>query len=80
MPGWKKDKLSGRGSDDIRCPYFHAHSGREIKCESHVPDSRIVIRFDSEKTKSQQQHIYCEGNYKRCEHYIAVTHFRWPDE
>lgn len=72
--------MSGRGADHIKCPFFRAHSGREILCESHVPDSRVTIRFDSEKAKNIQQHIYCEGNYKRCEHYIAVRHFRWEDE
>lgn len=80
MPGWKKDGLNGRGSDDIKCPYWHAHNNREILCESHIPDSRIVFKFDSDKKKKIQQRIFCEGCYERCEHYITVTHFKWPED
>ena len=81
MPGWKKTGLSGRRTDYILCPFFRAHSEKEILCESHVPDSKnIILRFDSEKKKRQQQEIFCEGCYKRCEHYISVQHFRWTEE
>ena len=81
MPGWKKGGLSGRGADHILCPCFRAHSDREILCESHVPDSKtILIKFDSEHKKKQQQHIFCEGCYTRCEHYRSVQHFKWPDD
>jgi hypothetical protein len=81
MPGWKKGGLSGRGADHILCPCFRAHSDREILCESHVPDSKtILMKFDSEHKKKQQQHIFCEGCYTRCEHYRSVQHFKWPDD
>ena len=55
MAGWKKGGLSGRGADHILCPYFKAHSEREILCESHVPDSKsILMKFDSEHKKKTQ--------------------------
>ena len=81
MAGWKKGGLSGRGADHILCPYFKAHSEREILCESHVPDSKsILMKFDSEHKKKNQQRIFCEGEYKRCEHYLSVKHFRWDED
>jgi hypothetical protein len=80
MAGWKNGGLSEKGSDHIKCPFYKAHSSHEIKCESHIPDTRVVFKFDSEKKKNEQQHIFCEGCYQRCEHYIAVMHFRWPQE
>ena len=81
MPGWKKNGLSGRGSKYILCPFFIAHSDREILCEPHVPDSKnVVMKFESENKKRQQQRIFCEGCYERCEHYISVKHFRWEDD
>jgi len=80
MPGWKKAGPSSRQSDYILCPFFRAHSDREILCEGHVPDSKTVIRFDSAGKKKQQQTIFCEGCYERCEHYQSVSHFRWEDE
>ena len=81
MAGWKKDGLSGRGATYILCPYFKAHSEREILCESHMPDCKSVLfRFDSAEKKKNQQHIFCEGCYKKCEHYRSVKHFKWEDE
>lgn len=81
MAGWKKGGLNSRGADHILCPYFKAHSEREILCESHVPDSKsVVLKFDSEHKKKTQQRIFCEGEYKRCEHYLSVKHFRWEDD
>ena len=80
MPGWKKDGMSGRGANHIKCPYYIAHSDREILCEGHIPDSRITIKFRSDKQKAQQQHIFCEGCFERCEHYLTVKHFRWEDD
>lgn len=80
MAGWKKEGPSGRGADYIKCPFYRAHSSRSILCQSHVPDSRIELKFDSEKKKNIQQHVFCEGLYDRCEHYRAVLHFAWPEE
>ena len=80
MPGWKKDGLSSRASDYILCPFFKAHDTKQIKCEGHVPGSSNIICFKSASEKNQQQTLFCEGCYERCEHYQAVAHFRWEDE
>ena len=80
MPGWKKDGLTGRGSDDIICPFFQAHSEKAILCEGHIPDTKTEIKFKTKGEKNKQQEVYCEGIYKKCEHYIAVMHFRWPED
>lgn len=81
MAGWKKNGLSGRGADHILCPFFRAHSAREILCESHIPGSKsVLIRFDSEHKKIKQQRIFCECEYRKCEHYLSVKHFMWEDE
>lgn len=80
MPGWKKGGLSGKGADDILCPMFHAHNDRNILCEGHVPDTRAEIKFRSTAQKNQHEKIFCEGCYKKCEHYISVMHFRWEED
>lgn len=83
MPGWKndvKDGLSGKRADYILCPLFHAHSEKSILCEGEVPETRTEIKFKGVSQKCQQQKIFCEGCYQKCEHYIAVKHFRWEDD
>lgn len=82
MPGWKKTKgdLSGRSAQFILCPYFKAHSEKAILCEGIIPDTRSEQRFERAADKKTQQEVFCEGCYEKCEHYLAVKHFRWEDE
>ena len=63
------------------CPLIIATTQNEIRCKSHVPDSNeIAIRYRNTKDCEKQRRLYCEENYKRCEHYIAWKHLRWEDE
>ena len=80
MPGWKKGDLSGKAAQFILCPLFCAHSERKILCEGHIPNTRTEQQFKTKGEKTQQQTIFCEGCYKKCEHYISVMHFRWNED
>lgn len=66
--------------ENVLCPLFKAFTGNEIRCESHVPDSSVVvIRYRDVKKCDKQRRIYCEENWERCEHYLAWRHMRWED-
>lgn len=71
---------STAGTREIRCPFFIAHGGREIVCEGIIPDARNSLRFETIALKENQQHCYCEKNYERCEMYLSIMHFKWPEE
>lgn len=71
---------STAGTGDIRCPFFVAHGGREIMCEGIIPGARNSLKFETLALKENQQHCYCECNYSRCEMYLAIMHFKWPEE
>ncbi len=69
-----------RGTGGVLCPYFIGHGESEICCEGHIPETRIRIKFRSGKDKTFHTTTYCECQYRRCEHYLSVEHFRWPDD
>lgn len=65
----------------ILCPLFKAFTASTIRCESHVPESQTIeLRYSSTQRCAEQRKIFCEGCWKRCEHYLAWKHFRWYDE
>ena len=67
--------------ENILCPLFKAFTDSTIRCESHVPDSNVIeIRYGDTKSCGAQRKLYCEGNWQRCEHYIAWKHLKWIDE
>ena len=67
--------------ENILCPLFKAVTPNEIRCESYVPESSVnAIRYRNTAACEKQRRIYCEENWKRCEHYLAWEHFRWEDE
>ena len=65
---------------NICCPFFHAHSKTDIVCEGLIEQTLSMIRFRTENEKAFHQATYCECNYKRCEHYCSVKHWKWPDD
>lgn len=75
-------KLSGTtGTADIKCPFFIAHGTNEIVCESVIPGARQnITRYAGPEEKRFQQKTYCECNYKRCEMYISIMHWKWPED
>ena len=67
--------------ENILCPLFKAFTQNTIRCESHVPDSNVVeIRYGDTRKCEQQRKLYCEQNWKRCEHYLSWEHMKWIDE
>ena len=68
-----------RGTDYIVCPFFRSHNGLEINCEGYTDDMMCAMKYKHVKDKSQQQHIYCEENYKYCEHYNALMLLKYSE-
>ena len=70
-----------REGEYVLCPLFISFTDNELRCESHVPDANATIMRYAEKEKCRtQRRLYCEGDWRRCEHYLAWKHFRWEDE
>ena len=74
----------GEGNRDgeyVLCPLFVAYSDYEIRGKPHVPDAAATIHRYSDKTSCyNQRKFFCEGCWKRCEHWLTWKHFRWEDE
>lgn len=69
-----------REGEAVLCPLFKSFTQNSIRCESHVPDSNAVeIQYKSTNKCETQRTLYCEGNWKRCEHYLSWLHMRWED-
>ena len=64
----------------VLCPLFKGFTNNEIRCESHVPEaSCVIIRYRNDKNCDKQRKLYCEENWKRCEHYLSWLHMKWED-
>jgi len=64
----------------VLCPLFKSFTANTIRCESHVPDSETVeLRYSDTKKCAMQRKIFCEGVWKRCEHYQSWVHMKWED-
>ena len=65
----------------VLCPLFRAFDNSWIRCESHIPDSETVeIRYSNTHRCEMQRKTFCEGCYKRCEHYRSWLHMKWIDD
>jgi hypothetical protein len=64
----------------VTCPYFVGHGKREIRCEGTIGCSKCSHLFLTEEDKRFHKKNYCENRYTRCEHYLSIEHWRWPDE
>lgn len=71
---------STSGTGDIKCPYFVAHNDIEIMCEGLIDGCRSCMRFRETGKKAFHQEMYCEGEYKRCEMFLSIEHWKWPEE
>ena len=71
---------STSGTGDIRCPFFVAHSDGEIVCEGLIEGCRSCMRFREAERKAFHQETFCENQYKRCEMYLSIQHWKWPEE
>lgn len=70
-----------RDGENVLCPLFIAFSDNEIRCQPLVPESSATRHSYGDRNACRMQRkLYCEGCWKRCEHYISWIHFRWEDE
>lgn len=60
------------GARDVLCPFFQSHSSFEINCEGYVDDAACTMKYKRIADKKQQFRLYCQENYKYCEHYTAL--------
>lgn len=68
------------GSGSILCPYWHAHSAREIYCQTpYGPNCKHILRFRYPQTKEEHLKIWCCGRYTACEWYQAMELATDPD-
>ena len=65
---------------NICCPFFEAHGKLEIVCEGLIDSTQSMIRFRTEAEKTFHQETYCECNYRRCEQYCSIMHWKWSEE
>ena len=76
-----RNASSTTGTRDIKCPFFVAHGKNEIVCESVIPGANYCCtRFKDAEEKKFHQDTYCEEGYKRCEKYISIMHWKWPED
>lgn len=70
-----------RAGENILCPLFVSFTDNELRCQSHVPDANAcILRYSDQEACRNQRKMYCEGNWKRCEHYLSWEHWRWEDD
>lgn len=66
---------------NAQCPFYrHERSSmNQICCESIIPDAKQLFRFPRRDDYLQQLELYCDGDYRKCEHYLALTGY-WKDD
>ena len=70
-----------RDGENVLCPLFMSYKENTIKCQAHIPEaSSVEIKYSNTRACTAQRQIYCEGNWKRCEQYLAWIHFRWEED
>ena len=70
-----------RAGENVLCPLFVAFTENELRCSPHMPEAAAtIIRYSDRQACWSQRKLYCEGNWKRCEHYLAWKHFNWEDD
>lgn len=70
-----------REGENVLCPLFVAFTENEIRCQPHVPDAAaVIVRYSNKEACRSQRKMYCEGCYRRCEHFLSWMHFRWEDD
>lgn len=76
-----RPETGNREGENILCPLFVSFTENEIRCKPHVPDSSSTIhRYADRAACKLQRNMYCEGCWKRCEHYLSWLHFTWEDD
>ena len=68
------------GTGGICCPFFVAHGKNEILCEGIVPGSRSCVMWRNANEREFHERTYCENQYRRCEQYCSIMHWRWEED
>ena len=77
----QRDRISTTSdTGNICCPFFVAHGKTVVICEGLIDGTRMCCEFKEPKSKTWHQENYCEKNYKRCEMYCSIQHWKWPDD
>lgn len=64
----------------ILCPFFKAHSSRNLICEGVIPDTTCVTCFRSGDKLLKHEQIFCENLYKNCEIYRSIMREKYDGE
>lgn len=68
-----KDIMSATASTGgTTCPFFKAHSKREIQCESYTEFMKTGFVFQQQTMKEQYKATYCDGNHVMCPHFRSM--------
>lgn len=51
----------------------------EINCEGYTDEMVCAMKYRTVGSKKQQQRVYCEENYRYCEHYNALMMLKYSD-
>lgn len=68
-----------RDTGFIVCPFFRSHNGLEINCEGYTDEMLCAMKYRDTSHKQQQQAIYCENNFRYCEHYNALMMLKYKE-
>lgn len=71
---------STTGTKNIVCPFFVAHHDWDIVCEGMIEGCNNCLKFKESAQKKFHQETFCENQYKRCEMYLSIMHWKWPEE
>ena len=77
----RRQEQGNRDGENVLCPLFIEFRENELRCESHVPEAAaVIIRYSDREACRTQRKLFCEGCWKKCEHFLAWKHFREWEE
>lgn len=54
----------------IKCPFYKEQDDYRIRCEGLVPNSSIILAFETKASKVEWRAKYCYCDYERCKVYF----------
>ena len=77
----ERERISSTAdTGDIKCPFFVAHGKKDIMCEGMIDGCRMISSFTDAEDKKFHQENYCENNFRRCEMYCSIMHWKWTED
>lgn len=68
------------GTGNVLCPFFHAHSAREIYCEGLLRGSMTIHRFADAIRKQRTMDALCNREYTRCPMYCILMRYKYKED